>query len=147
MLKEYLKEEKPAQAIIFCNSKRNGALLFGKIASRFGAKKAIMVSQVLFLLVTGYAFRMESSTEFWVLGFVVALILGGSQAISRSLGLGGETQSMTIEEASAEWGEGAANDTMGSNSRVRAVRARAELGWAPGAPSLIEEIERGCYAA
>ena len=68
------------------------------------------------------------------------------QAISRMLGYGGRTQSMTVEEASAEWGEGPANDTMGSNSRVRAKRARAELGWTPHEKSLIEEIERGCYA-
>jgi nucleoside-diphosphate-sugar epimerase len=68
------------------------------------------------------------------------------QAISRMLGFGGRTQSMTVEEAAAEWGEGPANDTMGSNSRVRAKRARAELRWKPKAPSLIEEIERGCYA-
>ncbi|MGB8083271.1 MAG: hypothetical protein WCF83_22745, partial [Pseudolabrys sp.] len=39
-----------------------------------------------------------------------------------------------------------ANDTMGSNSRVRAKRARAELKWRPKARSLIDEIERGCYA-
>ena len=68
------------------------------------------------------------------------------EAISRMLGQGGRTQSMSVEEAAAEWGEGPANDTMGSNSRVRARRARAELGWQPKAPSLIEEIERGCYA-
>jgi nucleoside-diphosphate-sugar epimerase len=68
------------------------------------------------------------------------------EAISRMLGFGGRTQSMTLEEAAAEWGEGAANDTMGSNSRVRAKRARAELGWRPHEKSLIEEIERGCYA-
>ncbi len=68
------------------------------------------------------------------------------EAISRMLGLGGRTQAMTADEAAAEWGEGAANDTMGSNSRVRAKRARAELGWRPQAVSLIEEIERGCYA-
>ncbi len=67
------------------------------------------------------------------------------QAISRMLGFGGRTQSMTVEEAAHEWGEGPANDSMGSNSRVRARRARAELGWTPQAPSLIEEIERGFY--
>lgn len=67
-------------------------------------------------------------------------------AIGRMLGQDGRTEAMTLKEAAAEWGEGPANDTMGSNSRVRARRARAELGWAPKAPSLIEEIERGCYA-
>jgi nucleoside-diphosphate-sugar epimerase len=68
------------------------------------------------------------------------------EAISRMLGFGGRTQSMTVDEAAAEWGEGPANDTMGSNSRVRAKRAGAELGWTPRARGLIEEIERGCYA-
>ena len=67
------------------------------------------------------------------------------EAISRMLGQGGRTQSMTIEEAAIEWGDGPANDTMGSNSRVRAKRARAELKWRPKARSLIEEIEHGCY--
>jgi len=40
-------------------------------------------------------------------------------------------------------GEGVAEDTMGSNSRVRAVRARRELGWQPTARGLIEDIEQG----
>ncbi len=67
------------------------------------------------------------------------------EAISRMLGQGGRTQSMTVEDAVTEWGDGPANDTMGSNSRVRAKRARAELKWRPKARSLIEEIEHGCY--
>jgi nucleoside-diphosphate-sugar epimerase len=67
------------------------------------------------------------------------------ETISRMLGFGGRTETMTIEEATAEWGENGAHDTMGSNSRVRAIRARRELGWRPTAPSLIEEIEHGTY--
>jgi len=68
------------------------------------------------------------------------------EAISRMLRQGRRTQSMTVEEAAIEWGDGPANDTMGSNSRVRAKRARTELNWQPKERSLIEEIERGCYA-
>ncbi len=68
------------------------------------------------------------------------------EAINRKLGVKGDTVPMSLEEASREWGEGTAQNTMGSNSRVRAVRARAELGWRPSRPSLIEEIESGCYA-
>jgi len=68
-------------------------------------------------------------------------------AIGRALGLGGTTQAMSLAEATAEWGEGPAQDTMGSNSRVRAVRARKELGWAPHARPLLDEIARGCYSA
>jgi nucleoside-diphosphate-sugar epimerase len=68
------------------------------------------------------------------------------EAISRTLGLGGGTEAMSIAEAVSEWGEGPAVNTMGSNSRVRAKRARAELGWSPSGRSLIDEIEHGCYA-
>jgi nucleoside-diphosphate-sugar epimerase len=69
------------------------------------------------------------------------------EAINRRLGVNAATVAMSLDEASREWGEGMAQNTMGSNSRVRAVRARAELGWRPGRPSLIDEIESGCYAA
>ena len=65
-------------------------------------------------------------------------------AINRMLGHVGAPSAMSMEEAFSEWGEGLTEDTMASNSRVRAVRAR-QLGWKPKAPSLIEEIEQGCY--
>jgi nucleoside-diphosphate-sugar epimerase len=65
-------------------------------------------------------------------------------SISRMLGFAGPSMAMSMEEAASEWGEGTAEDTMASNSRVRAVRAR-QLGWKPKARSLIEEIEQGCY--
>ena len=68
------------------------------------------------------------------------------EAINRMLGFEKATEAMSLEEASREWGENAARNTMGSNSRVRAVRARSDLGWRPHRPSLIDEIERGCYA-
>jgi len=62
-----------------------GALIFAALAARIGAKKTVMLSLLLFVGVTVYAFIIDSAAEFWFLGFVVALILGGSQAISRSL--------------------------------------------------------------
>ncbi|NNF78869.1 MAG: NAD-dependent epimerase/dehydratase family protein [Rhizobiales bacterium] len=68
------------------------------------------------------------------------------EAISKMLGFGGGTEPMTAEFAATHWGEGPAHNTMASNSRVRAMRARSELGWSPHAPSLIEEIETGIYA-
>jgi nucleoside-diphosphate-sugar epimerase len=66
-------------------------------------------------------------------------------AINRMLGLSGPPSAMSMQEAAGEWGEGTTEDTMASNSRVRAKRARAELGWRPKARALIEEIEQGCY--
>ena len=67
------------------------------------------------------------------------------EAINRMLGFAGPPIAMSMQEAAAEWGEGTTEDTMASNSRVRAKRARRELGWQPKARSLMEEIERGCY--
>jgi nucleoside-diphosphate-sugar epimerase len=67
------------------------------------------------------------------------------EAINRMLGFAGAPSSMTMQEAAREWSEGTAEDTMASNSRVRARRARRELGWLPKARGLIEEIEQGCY--
>ena len=62
-----------------------------------------------------------------------------AQAIARVLELGGTT-SMTQAEAAAEWGEGSARWSFGSNSRVRALRARSELGWTPHRPGLLDSI-------
>ena len=64
-------------------------------------------------------------------------------AISRRLGFDGRTAPMTLAEAVAEYGEPMTLYSLGSNSRVRAVRARRELGWAPRRPSLLDEIARG----
>src|SRR6476661_6386897 len=66
------------------------------------------------------------------------------EAINRMLGFTGPPVAMSIAEAAAEWSEGTTEDTMASNSRVRAKRAR-QLGWQPNARGLIEEIEQGCY--
>ncbi len=62
-----------------------GALAFGRLSEVFGAKRAVMSALILFMGVTIYAFFIDSDLEFWIMGFVVALILGGSQAASRSL--------------------------------------------------------------
>ncbi len=66
-----------------------GALFWGKLASWVGAKRSVIISLVIWSFVVIYAyFGMKGSTrvlEFTLLGVVIALVLGGSQAISRSL--------------------------------------------------------------
>ncbi len=62
-----------------------GALLFSRLAGRFNAKSAVLVSLLIFTAITVYAAVMQTAIEFWVLGFAVAIVLGGSQALSRSL--------------------------------------------------------------
>jgi UMF1 family MFS transporter len=75
-----------------------GALLFGRIAAGIGTKRAIMLSLVLWSGVVIYAYVIRSATEYFVLGAVVGIVLGGSQALSRSFyGL------MIPENASAEF--------------------------------------------
>lgn len=75
-----------------------GALIFGQLANRIGAKKAVMVSLVLWSGVVIYGYFIQTATEFFVLGMVVGLVLGGTQALSRSF-----YGAMIPEQASAEF--------------------------------------------
>jgi nucleoside-diphosphate-sugar epimerase len=60
-------------------------------------------------------------------------------ALAKRLGLPGAA-SLQPEIAAAQWGEAKAYFTLGSNSRVRARRARQELGWTPRHQSVIDWI-------
>jgi len=60
-------------------------------------------------------------------------------AIARRLGLRG-VESLPPEEAARRWGEAKAYFSLGSNSRVRATRARRELGWSPRHASVLDWI-------
>lgn len=61
-----------------------GSLLFARISLKIGTIRAILISLATFLAVCLFAYRMETQLEFWLLGAVIAVILGGSQALSRS---------------------------------------------------------------
>jgi UMF1 family MFS transporter len=68
-----------------------GALFWGKLAKWIGAKQSIIVSLVIWAGVVIYAYgglRGSASSvtlQFFILGVFIALVMGGSQAISRSL--------------------------------------------------------------
>jgi UMF1 family MFS transporter len=63
-----------------------GALLFGQLSKRMGAKRAIMLSLIVWSGIVIYAyFFLNNVTQLFVMGAVLALVLGGSQALSRSL--------------------------------------------------------------
>ena len=66
-----------------------GALFWGKLAKWIGAKQAIIVSLVIWSAVVIFAYggmKGENRvTEFMILGIFIAIVLGGSQAISRSI--------------------------------------------------------------
>jgi UMF1 family MFS transporter len=66
-----------------------GALFWGRLATWVGAKKAIIISLAIWSAVVIYSyFGLRGNhifVEFLLLGVVIAIVLGGSQAISRSL--------------------------------------------------------------
>jgi UMF1 family MFS transporter len=63
-----------------------GALLFERLAYAIKTKNAILISLVLWagVVIYGYGF-LRTTTEAWIMGAVIAIVLGGSQALSRSL--------------------------------------------------------------
>jgi UMF1 family MFS transporter len=69
------------QFVAFC-----GALLFERIARITGTRNAILLSLVLWTGVLVYAYGfLETTTQAWGMGAVIAVVLGASQALSRSL--------------------------------------------------------------
>ena len=63
-----------------------GALLFERISALIGTKRAIMLSLVLWAGVVIYACALlQTTTQAWLMSAVIAIVLGGSQALSRSL--------------------------------------------------------------
>ncbi len=61
------------------------SFLFGTLAKRMGTKRSIMLALVVYVGVCIGGFRMSTALHFYVLAFVVGLVQGGSQALSRSL--------------------------------------------------------------
>jgi UMF1 family MFS transporter len=64
-----------------------GALLLGGLAGRIGARKTVVLSLILWLGVVLAAFWLPEGepVPFMLLGVAIGLVLGGSQALSRSL--------------------------------------------------------------
>ncbi|HEU4320132.1 MAG TPA: MFS transporter [Acidimicrobiia bacterium] len=77
-----------------------GALMFGALAGRVGTKGAILSSLVVWVVVAVVAYFLPQgeALPLYGLGVVVGFVLGGVQALSRSL-----YGSMIPEEASAEF--------------------------------------------
>lgn len=61
------------------------AIAFGRIGERLGAKRGILIGIAVYVGVTGWAYTMRSSAEFYALAVVIGLVQGGVQSLSRSL--------------------------------------------------------------
>ncbi|GAA3352051.1 MFS transporter [Amorphoplanes nipponensis] len=64
-----------------------GALLLGAVATRIGARKTVLIALAGWLAVILAAFRLPAGepVPFMLLGVAIGLVMGGSQALSRSL--------------------------------------------------------------
>ena len=60
------------------------AVLFGKLANRYGARKMIFTGIIIYMIVCIYAMFLKTIVDFWVLAMLVATAQGGIQSLSRS---------------------------------------------------------------
>jgi UMF1 family MFS transporter len=62
-----------------------GRPLFGGLAGQMTTKRTIMLALTVYAAIAVWGFFLDSVIEFWFLAFMVAVVQGGSQALSRSL--------------------------------------------------------------
>ena len=106
-------------------------------ASRLGGRCCARVDDVADLYLLALSKAPAGSFYFAENGEASFAEIGA--AIAKRLALPG-VESLPPEEAAKRWGDSKAYFTLGSNSRVRALRARRELGWRPGHASLLSWI-------
>jgi UMF1 family MFS transporter len=61
------------------------SFLFGMLAGRIGAKRAIFLGLLAYTAISVLGYFMTSATHFYVLAGLVGVVQGGTQALSRSL--------------------------------------------------------------
>jgi MFS transporter, UMF1 family len=61
------------------------AFLFGSLAGKIGPKKSIYVALAVYCVIAVYGYSLQTTRQFYVLAFMVAMVMGGIQALSRSL--------------------------------------------------------------
>ena len=63
-----------------------GAKFFAHVAAKYNNKIALVISLVIWVAIIFYTYSFLSTTlEFYIIGCVIGLVLGGTQALSRSL--------------------------------------------------------------
>ena len=61
------------------------AIIFGKVGQRFGPKTGIYIGILVYTVATIWAYFMTTGKEFYLLAALVGLVIGGIQALSRSM--------------------------------------------------------------
>jgi UMF1 family MFS transporter len=60
------------------------ALAFGRLGDRIGTKRAIYLGLAVFVLITVWAYFMQTERQFYILAAIVGTVQGGVQALSRA---------------------------------------------------------------
>ncbi len=74
------------------------SLWFGRLAESISVKKAIFVGLGVYVMISVGGYFMTKAVHFWILAFMVGLVQGGTQGLSRSL-----YASMVPKKKSAEF--------------------------------------------
>ncbi len=62
-----------------------GALVVAKLADRYGQKRTLLCCLLIWIALMLSAYFVSSKRDFWILGVVVAMVMGGTQSVSRAI--------------------------------------------------------------
>ncbi|MEX2142681.1 MAG: MFS transporter [Pirellulales bacterium] len=62
-----------------------GALAVGWLADKIGQKQALYLCLAVWVALLSFSWWVTTENEFWIMGAVVALVMGGIQSVSRSI--------------------------------------------------------------
>lgn len=62
-----------------------GKLLFRRLVEKMNTQRAILLALFIYVIIAIWGYFLDSVIEFWFLAWMVAVVQGGSQALSRSL--------------------------------------------------------------
>src|SRR5207244_3593986 len=62
-----------------------GALLVGFLSERLGQRAALFGCLAIWITLLIVAYFVTTKMQFWILGMVLALVMGGIQSVSRSI--------------------------------------------------------------
>jgi UMF1 family MFS transporter len=62
-----------------------GKPLFSGVVKKLNTKRSILLALVVYAVIAVWGYFLDSVVEFWFLAWMVAIVQGGSQALSRSL--------------------------------------------------------------
>jgi UMF1 family MFS transporter len=73
------------EAIGFVLALLTGRALFSGLAAMLDTKRSVILALIVYAVIAIWGFFLNSVIEFWMLAWMVAIVQGGSQALSRSL--------------------------------------------------------------